>query len=188
MNLAAMHARFGHQEAALNVLNEAIMMAQEGIRKKMPLKNSTSSQPVLDRILPRYNYFSIFLSIDWGEAGCPSNVRAFLNFLEELSALRNHITTNAVEIIGVGRNKNPPALGKKHTHSLYNVVPPELKISPIMYFAIYNSVVLSKILKIVVPLKQNFEKTDFYSLKLVILIIINIDKQESKWHNDFQYF
>ena len=25
-----MHARFGHQEAALNVLNEAIMMAQEG--------------------------------------------------------------------------------------------------------------------------------------------------------------
>ncbi len=49
-----MHARFGHQEAALNVLNEAIMMAQEGIRKKMPLKNSTSSQPVLDRILPRF--------------------------------------------------------------------------------------------------------------------------------------
>ena len=36
LNLAAMHARFGHQEAALNVLNEAIMMAQEGIRKKMP--------------------------------------------------------------------------------------------------------------------------------------------------------
>ena len=47
---------------------------------------------------------------DWGEAGCPSNTRAFLNFLEELSALRNHITTNAAEIIGVGRNKNPPGL------------------------------------------------------------------------------
>ena len=59
-------------------------------------------------------YLTLKFSIDWGEAGCPSNVRAFLNFLEELSALRNHITTNAVEIIGVGRNKNPPALGKKH--------------------------------------------------------------------------
>ena len=39
----------------------------------------------------------------------------------------------------------------------------------------YNSVVLSKILKIVVPLEQNFEKTDFYSIKLVILILIVID-------------
>ena len=34
---------------------------------------------------------------------------------------------------------------------LYKVAPPELKISPIMYFVIHNSVVLSKILKIVVP-------------------------------------
>ena len=33
---------------------------------------------------------------------------------------------------------------------LYKVAPPELKISPIMYFVIHNSVVLSKILKIVV--------------------------------------
>ena len=40
----------------------------------------------------------------------------------------------------------------------------------------YNSVVLSKISKIVVPLEQNFEKTDFYSIKLVILIIIDIGK------------
>ena len=40
----------------------------------------------------------------------------------------------------------------------------------------YNSVVLSKILKIIVPLEQNFEKTDFYSIKLVILIIIDIGK------------
>lgn len=47
---------------------------------------------------------------DWGEAGCPSDVRAFLNFLEELSALRNHIATNATEVMGVGRNKNPPVL------------------------------------------------------------------------------
>ena len=57
-----------------------------------------------------------------------------------------------------------------------------------MYFAMDNSVVLSKILKIDVTLEQNFEKTDFYSIKLIILIIIDIDKQESKWHNDFQYF
>ena len=34
---------------------------------------------------------------------------------------------------------------------LYKVAPPELKNSPIMYFVIHNSVVLSKILKIVVP-------------------------------------
>ena len=35
---------------------------------------------------------------------------------------------------------------------LYKVALPELKISPIMYFVIHNSVVLSKILKIIVPL------------------------------------
>ena len=34
---------------------------------------------------------------------------------------------------------------------LYKVAPPELKISPNVYFIMYNSVVLSKILKIVVP-------------------------------------
>ena len=45
-----------------------------------------------------------------------------------------------------------------------------------MYFVIHNSVVLSKILEIVVPLEQNFEQTDFYSIKLVILRIINIGK------------
>ena len=33
---------------------------------------------------------------------------------------------------------------------LYKVAPPELKISPIMYFVIHNSIVISKILKIVV--------------------------------------
>ena len=71
---------------------------------------------------------------------------------------------------------------------LYKVAPPELKISPIMYFVMYNSIVLSKILKIIVPLEQNFEKTNLYSIKLIILIIIDIDKQGSKWHNDFQYF
>ena len=59
----------------------------------------------------------------------------------------------------------------------------------------YNSVVLSKISKIVVPLEQNFEKTDFYSIKLVILIIIDIGKYNVnygqirvKMSNDFQYF
>ena len=46
-----------------------------------------------------------------------------------------------------------------------------------MYFVMCNSVVLSKILKILVPLlEQNFEKNDFYSIKLIILIIIDIDK------------
>ena len=59
---------------------------------------------------------------------------------------------------------------------LYKVALLELKISAIMYFVIHNSVVLSKILKIVVPLEQNFEKSDFYSIKLVILIIIGIGK------------
>ena len=45
---------------------------------------------------------------------------------------------------------------------LYKVAPPELKISPIMYFVIHNSVVLSKILKIIVPLKHNFKKNQFF--------------------------
>ena len=46
-----------------------------------------------------------------------------------------------------------------------------------MYFVMCNSVVLSKILKIFVPLEQTLEKTDFYSIKLVILIIIDIGRQ-----------
>ena len=71
---------------------------------------------------------------------------------------------------------------------LYKVAPQELKKSPIMYFVIHNSVVLSKILKIVVPWEQNFENSIFDPIKLIILIIIDIDKQESKWNNDFQYF
>ena len=54
---------------------------------------------------------------------------------------------------------------------LYKVAPPKLKISLIMYFVMYNWEVLSKILKIVLPLEH--EKTDFYSIKLVILIIID---------------
>ena len=45
---------------------------------------------------------------------------------------------------------------------LYKVAPPELKISPIMYFVIHNSVVLSKILKIIVPFWLLFVYVDYY--------------------------
>ena len=45
---------------------------------------------------------------------------------------------------------------------LYKVAPPELKISPIMYFVIHNSVVLSKILKIIVPFWPLFAYVDYY--------------------------
>ena len=38
----------------------------------------------------------------------PFNSTKSYLFLEELSALHNHITTNAAEIIGIGRNRNPP--------------------------------------------------------------------------------
>ena len=62
----------------------------------------------------------------------------------------------------------------------------ELKNSPFIHFVIHNSVVLSKIVKIVVPSDENFENSIFDPIKLIILIIIVIDKQESKWHNDFQ--
>ena len=44
---------------------------------------------------------------------------------------------------------------------LYKVALPELKISPIMYFVMYNSIVQAKVPKIIVPLKQNFEKLIF---------------------------
>ena len=36
--------------------------------------------------------------------------------------------------------------------------------------------------------KKTNKKNNFYSIKLIILIIIDIDKQESKWHNNLQYF
>ena len=45
---------------------------------------------------------------------------------------------------------------------LYKVDPLELKNSPIMYFVIRNSVVLSKILKIVVPFLLLFVYVDYY--------------------------
>ena len=37
-------------------------------------------------------------------------------------------------------------------------------------------------------IKAKFKKINFYSIKLITLIIIDIDKQGSKWHNGFQYF
>ena len=45
---------------------------------------------------------------------------------------------------------------------LYKIALPELKISPIMYFVIHNSVVLSKILKIIVPFWPLFVYVDYY--------------------------
>ena len=69
---------------------------------------------------------------------------------------------------------------------LYKVAPPELKISPIMYFVMYNSVVLSKILKIVVPFWLLFVYVDYYQNNQIhraknrILWLL--------WHNNFQYF
>ena len=41
---------------------------------------------------------------------------------------------------------------------LYKVAPPELNISPIMYFVMYNSIVKAKVPKIIVPIKQNFKR------------------------------
>ena len=56
-----------------------------------------------------------------------------------------------------------------------------------MYFVMYNSIVQAKAPKIIVPLKQNFEKS---------ILLYKIDyfdnnrhrQKGSKWHNDFQYF
>ena len=42
----------------------------------------------------------------------------------------------------------------------------QAKISPVMCFVIHNSVVLSKILKIIVPLKQNLKKIQFLLYKI----------------------
>ena len=61
---------------------------------------------------------------------------------------------------------------------LYKVAPPELNISPIMYFVMYNSIVQAKVPKIIVPIKQNFKNSIFTTyIKLIILIISDIDKQ-----------
>ena len=56
---------------------------------------------------------------------------------------------------GLGKNKSPKNVELVHTVSsegfLHKVAPPELKISPNVYFIMHNSVVLSKILPIIVP-------------------------------------
>ena len=74
------------------------------------------------------------------------------------------------------KSRDGSQFDQRGSYTLYKVAPPELKISLIMYFVIHNSVVLSKILKIVVPSEQNFEKSIFDSIKLIILIIIDIGK------------
>ena len=72
---------------------------------------------------------------------------------------------------------------------LYKVAPPELKISPIMYFVIRNSVVLSKILKIVVPFWLLFVYVDYYYQNNQFYRVKNrIFKILLLWHNNFQYF
>ena len=52
---------------------------------------------------------------------------------------------------------------------LYKVALPKLKIQPIMYFVIHNSVVLSKILKIIAPfwsLFAYYQNNQFYRVKI----------------------
>lgn len=48
---------------------------------------------------------------DWGDAGCPTDVRSFLEFLEEMSSLRRHIQTSGNgDSLRSGRNRNTPVL------------------------------------------------------------------------------
>ena len=71
---------------------------------------------------------------------------------------------------------------------LYKVAPPELKISPIMYFVIHNSVVLPKILKIVVLFWLLFVYVDYYQNNQFYRVKNWIFKILLLWHNNFQYF
>ena len=49
---------------------------------------------------------------DWGDTGCPTNVRSYLDFLEEISSLRTHIATSSEVNSNRSsyRNRNPPVL------------------------------------------------------------------------------
>jgi len=49
---------------------------------------------------------------DWGDTGCPTDVRAYLDFLEEMSSLRSHISTSSdvSSNRSTYRNRNPPVL------------------------------------------------------------------------------
>ena len=50
---------------------------------------------------------------DWGDAGCPTDVRSFLEFLEEMSSLRRHVHTSGSSESAAragGRNRNTPVM------------------------------------------------------------------------------
>ena len=59
---------------------------------------------------------------------------------------------------------------------LYKVTLPELKISPIMHFVIYNLVLLFKILKIVVPFWSLFAYVNHYQNKQFYIVKISFFK------------
>lgn len=44
---------------------------------------------------------------DWSDHGCPSDVAKYIDFLGEMSALRQHTSQ---EIVGALKNRNPPVL------------------------------------------------------------------------------
>ena len=71
---------------------------------------------------------------------------------------------------------------------LYKVALPELKNLPIMYFVMNNTVVLSKILKIVVPFWLLFVYVDYYQNNQFYRVKNRIFKILLLWHNNFQYF
>ena len=64
----------------------------------------------------------------------------------------------------------------------------ELIFSQIMYFVIHNSVVLSKILKIVVPFWLLFVYVDYYQNNQFYRVKNRIFKILLLWHNNFQFF
>ena len=70
---------------------------------------------------------------------------------------------------------------------LCKVAPLELKISPIMYFVIHNSVVLSKILKIVVPFWLLFVYVDYYQNNQFYRVKISFSKfcSMAQWFSIF---
>ena len=71
---------------------------------------------------------------------------------------------------------------------LYKVAPSELKILPIIYFVIHNSVVLSKILKIIVPFWLLLVYFDYHQNNQFYRVKNRIFKILLLWHNNFQYF
>lgn len=60
---------------------------------------------------------------DWGDHGCPTNIRAYLEFLEEISSLRQHINSSSLSLststlhstsktskTAAQKGRNPPVL------------------------------------------------------------------------------